>query len=415
MHGPVPERVKVNLEPLPAEQANGLGDLLRRYEQAATVLVPGRTAVVGLGHRRGQRLTHPVHHDLDGGGAEPARCGALTPPEQIGDLAGVAGPVPPQGRVDVRGQPAFGHGRTVGAVGVGDADVRRRTDDGILPVRDAPRVQVGLARTEPGGEVGGGRGRNDARDQPHRPVVQRAGGLAPLVALDPAVGGVGRVPGDPGPRERRRADPGAVMVAVRQEHGTAGGHRFQVGGRGDPARERLHGPAAAEHPVIWPESAGVPGDGVEILRRLRWPTRLQRRLSRPPPTGWTCASPNAGMASRPFRSITCARGPAISRASAGTWSPRQSGRPPRRSRRSRRPHRPGTTPARLPVPATPPSRHPPPGVHRARNVCNSRCDHRTNGTRSGPGRTPPRPGQPDRVLGPPPAAGVRANQARVGA
>ncbi len=51
------------------------------------------------------------------------------------------------------------------------------------------------ARAEPGREVGGRRGRDDAGDQAHRPIVQRAGGLAPLVAFDAAVGGIGAYPG----------------------------------------------------------------------------------------------------------------------------------------------------------------------------------------------------------------------------
>ena len=50
--------------------------------------------------------------------------------------------------------------------------------------------------------------------------------------------------------------------------------------------------------------------------RDRSPTRLQRRLSRPPPTGCTCASPNAGSASRPRRSITRVRRPVSSRISS---------------------------------------------------------------------------------------------------
>ena len=50
--------------------------------------------------------------------------------------------------------------------------------------------------------------------------------------------------------------------------------------------------------------------------RDRSPTRLQRRLSSPPPTGCTCASPNAGSASRPRRSITRVRRPVSSRISS---------------------------------------------------------------------------------------------------
>ena len=50
--------------------------------------------------------------------------------------------------------------------------------------------------------------------------------------------------------------------------------------------------------------------------RERSPTRLQRRLSSPPPTGCTCASPNAGSASRPRRSMTRVRRPVSSRISS---------------------------------------------------------------------------------------------------
>ena len=55
------------------------------------------------------------------------------------------------------------------------------------------------------------------------------------------------------------------MVAIRQEDGTAGGHRFQVGGGRDTARERFQGPAPAEHPIAGSESAGVFGDDAEVF------------------------------------------------------------------------------------------------------------------------------------------------------
>src|ERR1700761_564278 len=50
--------------------------------------------------------------------------------------------------------------------------------------------------------------------------------------------------------------------------------------------------------------------------RVRRPARSQRSDSSPPWTGWTCASPKAGMASRPRRSMTRVCGPAWARTSS---------------------------------------------------------------------------------------------------
>ena len=90
---------------------------------------------------------------------------------------------------------------------------------------------------------------------------------------------------------------------------------------GRAAGEGGHRPAAAEHPGVrrqCPRSRRRPRPCTPAL--VLRPARLQRSDSRPPCTGWTWASPNAGMASRPRRSTTRVNGPMKSRISSSPQS-----------------------------------------------------------------------------------------------
>ncbi len=136
-----------------------------------------------------------------------------------------------------------------------------RLHDRVLPRRDAERVQVRLARAaapRPSRPRSGGGARS--LDEAHRALVQRAGGLALGVALDPTVGGIGRVAGDPSRLQRAGVHPGAVAVAVRQEDRPIGHQPVEHVLRRRAAGEHVHRPAAAEDPRHVGVRGGVLGD-----------------------------------------------------------------------------------------------------------------------------------------------------------
>ncbi len=122
-----------------------------------------------------------------------------------------------------------------------------------------------LGREQAGPQLGRAGRRDQFRDQAHGPVVQHAGGPARGVAFDPPVGRVGRARVDPGPVQGRGIDPGAVMIAVRQEGRPSAGHRVQVRRGRQAAGKGGHGPAAAEHPGIWVQAGTVGGDRGQAL------------------------------------------------------------------------------------------------------------------------------------------------------
>ena len=141
----------------------------------------------------------------------------------------------------------FAAARRVGRAGVVHAGVR--ADDRVLPGRDADGVQVALALQQPAVVLLGADPRRQPRDQRHRALVQGAGRMPVGVALDPPVGGVRGVPVDAGELQGAGVDPGAVVVAVRQERRPVRDDRVEVGGGRRPTRERRHRPAAAQDPL----------------------------------------------------------------------------------------------------------------------------------------------------------------------
>ena len=62
--------------------------------------------------------------------------------------------------------------------------------------------------------------RDQVGHQVHRTLMQHAAGRPVGIALDPPVGRVWRVLGDPGEFQRPRVDPGAVVIAVGEVRGT---------------------------------------------------------------------------------------------------------------------------------------------------------------------------------------------------
>jgi hypothetical protein len=96
--GVVPDGVEVQLE---AEVAQGPGSLSQLGWVNEQVPVVARRVPMAVkirrAHRGGERLAHPVEHQLDRGGAEGAgSLGGLAPGEQVFQLPHPVVPVPPQ-------------------------------------------------------------------------------------------------------------------------------------------------------------------------------------------------------------------------------------------------------------------------------------------------------------------------------
>ena len=230
---------------------------------------------VGGGHRGGEGLAHPVQHQLDRGRPEltldpclapvqagrfaPSPAGPLAAGQQVVDLAQAAAAVPPQGADHVAGERAVLGRLPVGVERVRDAEFVGRADTGILEPGDPQRVQVRLGREQAGPQLGRAGGREVRCDQAHGPVVQRPGGPSGLVTFDPPVGRIERARVDPGSLQGHGVDPGAVVIAVRQEGRPPAGDRVQVRRGRQAAGEGGHGPAAAEHPGVRVQPGAVGG------------------------------------------------------------------------------------------------------------------------------------------------------------
>jgi hypothetical protein len=264
-HRPVAEGVEVDLEALAVQGGHEAGQFGRVDEVEAGVL--GRAPVrveVGLEHRGGVGLGHPVEHHLDAGGAEPPGLPGLPPPEQVGELVQAAVPFPPQRPDHVGQQPPGLGGPQVGGHVVPLARVA--ADDGVLPAGDAQGQQVVLGGGEPGVHVLVGSLRQQPGHQVRGALLERAGRLAAGVALDPAVGGIGGRGVDAGQPQRGGVDPGAVPVPVGEERGPAAGHGVQRLAAGQAAGEGFHRPPAPGDPVQVRVGPGVPVDDGQVVR-----------------------------------------------------------------------------------------------------------------------------------------------------
>ena len=97
---------------------------------------------VGLGHRGGEVLGDAVQHQLDRIAAEPAHGEPAALLDQLGDLLGVALPIPPEGPDHGSGELP---GRRRGEVRVGDVVVTvGGADHRILPGGDAQPMEQPL-------------------------------------------------------------------------------------------------------------------------------------------------------------------------------------------------------------------------------------------------------------------------------
>ena len=142
---------------------------------------------------------------------------------------------------------------------------RRRGHPRVLPPRDAQRVQVALRLEDRVLPLPARRRRDDVGvEGVRRTLVQAAGRVAVVVALDAAVPRVRRVAGDAAQLQRPAVDPRPVHVLVEQEHRTVGHDRVEVLLARKAAREALHRPAAAEDPRLVRVLVGVPRDHVEV-------------------------------------------------------------------------------------------------------------------------------------------------------
>ena len=148
---------------------------------------------VRLEHRRPCSSRHPVLHDLHGRRPQPADRGCGRALDHLVDLLGAPLALPPVAGDRPAGQTARARRTSRYAARSGGRD------PGVLPGRDPEPVQVRLGQLEPAGRaprsVGGGMSRSTSSIAPSWRVPL---GLAVRVALDAAVGRVGRVVGDPG-------------------------------------------------------------------------------------------------------------------------------------------------------------------------------------------------------------------------
>ncbi|GAA3421568.1 hypothetical protein GCM10018952_68640 [Streptosporangium vulgare] len=120
-------------------------------------------------------------------------------------------------------------------------------------------------------------------DQVHRALVQHAARRAVGVALDPAVGGVGGVTGDPGQLQGPAVHPRGVVVALDQVDRAV--DDVELGAVRQAAGEGRHVPAAAVDPLVARVGGGVGGDPLQIPRQAVDPGQvapgpLQARLHR---------------------------------------------------------------------------------------------------------------------------------------
>ncbi len=300
---------------VPAASASSSGSMNRFPRWPVGCPWPSR---YGRAHRGGERLAHAVEHQLDRGGAEVAAAvGRLPARLQRVELVQAAVPVPPQRPGDPAGQQPVGGGAPVGVERVGDADLARLADAGVLDAGDAERVQVPLGGEQPGDQLGLARAAERSRrpGASRRRAARRSGCPSWSRSIRPSAGsGV------------RSVTPAMASAAVFTQAlwwsrlGRNAGRPPVTASRsaavGRAAGEGRHRPAAAEHPGAARQRRAVGGDRVEVLRPgLAGRPGCSAGDSSPPWTGCTCASPNAGIASRPRRSITRVNGPMRSRIS----------------------------------------------------------------------------------------------------
>ena len=220
---------------------------------------------VGIDRRAGEVLADTVLHDLDAGRGEASGGAAGAQRHQVVDLLEPARAFPPQGTDDAAGERAPARGGEVRLVVPG---LRRVVDDRVLPAGDAERVQERLALQQALVDGVGRQRRLMLRDEGLRALVQRALRRAVRVALDPAVFGIGRVGGDPRDLQRLGVDPGAVTVAVRQDHRSIRHDRVDVLLGGTAAWKDVLRPASAQDPGLVRMRSRVRGDRLEV-RLLR--------------------------------------------------------------------------------------------------------------------------------------------------
>ena len=232
---------------------------------------------VGLQHGGRVVLGDTVQHHLHAGGAEGPGLPGAALVEQFAELFQAAVPVPPQGAGHAGQQGARLRRPQVGGQRVGLALVP--ADDRVLPAGDAQGQQVVLGGQQRVVPVVLGDLRQEAGHQDGRALLQHADGLTGGVPLDPAVRGVRGRSVDARQGERPAVHPCAVAVTVGQEDGPVGHDRIERLPRRYPAREGIHGPAAARDPFLVGVLGGVGGHEFDVSRP---PSR--------PPAGHSAAS-----------------------------------------------------------------------------------------------------------------------------
>jgi hypothetical protein len=102
-------------------------------------------------------------------------------------------------------------------------------------------------------------------DQCGGTLVQRPGRLAVRIPHDPAVGGIRRVPRDAGDLQCLRVHPRAVSIPAGQVHGAVRDDPVEHVLRGIAAREEVHRPSTAHHPLLVGVGRHELGDDALVL------------------------------------------------------------------------------------------------------------------------------------------------------
>ncbi len=243
-HGAVADRVEVHLEAVGVELRHRLLEELRLdHRDAAHVLLARQP--VRLEHDGGVVLHHAVLHDLDGADVEPALRVFAAQALDVLDLFEALAPLPPDRADDVQLEVA----RVVdAAVGLEVLLV----DRGVLDAGDAVAIQHLDRVAEPRVALRVRRRRLLGVDQRVAALLEAADGLVRLrVAIDAAVGRVGRVVRDARDLDRLAVRPGRMAVAAVDEHRAVRHDGVEeLLARECAGAECRHRPAAARDPRV---------------------------------------------------------------------------------------------------------------------------------------------------------------------
>ena len=254
--GAVADGVHVNLKSVPVERHRQILERCGIVDRGSGVSF---AVEIGSQQRRGAGLDHAVGKELHRGGSEPGPGKAGAQLNELGKQAVGQGIAQAECRDHSESQRSAAVG---GGVGPQPRLVGRGAEDG----GDAEAVGQLLGPGQTSAELGVGARGHDSGDQGDGLLAQRPAGFAGAgIALDPAVGWIGRRARDPGEGQRFRVHPGGMAVGGVEEGGAVGHRLVQQLGRRVGVLEDRQLPPAAPNPgliALGPRAASdAVGDG----------------------------------------------------------------------------------------------------------------------------------------------------------